>query len=248
MIKNICFGKRLWGDRKEHMSEHFTMKNLPESERPYEKYLLYGEESLSDAELLAIILKSGTKESNSLDIAREILRGNHNNLLNLYDLSYHDLVQFSGVGKVKAIQLKAVAELAKRIAKTNSGYQLKMNTPNSIADYYMEQLRHLKQEQLVCAFFDGKSNFLGDAVISKGAVNYAYVSPRDIFRYAFDYEAVMIVLLHNHPSGDPTPSEDDIQITNRIIKGAQILQLELVDHVIIGDNKYFSFKENELLK
>ena len=103
MIEIICFDKRLWGDRKGHMSEHFTMKNLPESERPYEKYLLYGEESLSDAELLAIILKSGTKESNSLDIAREILRGNHNNLLNLYDLSYHDLVQFSGVGKVKAM-------------------------------------------------------------------------------------------------------------------------------------------------
>ena len=247
MIKNICFDKRLWGDRKEPMSEHFTMKNLPESERPYEKYLLYGEESLSDAELLAIILKTGTKEANSLDIAREILTGNHNNLLNLYDLSYHDLLQFSGIGNVKAIQLKAIAELARRIAKTSSGYQLKMNNPNSVANYYMEQLRHLKQEQLVCAFFDAKSNFLGDAVISKGAVNYAYVSPREIFRYAFDYEAVMIILLHNHPSGDPSPSEDDIQITSRINKGAQILQLELVDHIIIGDNKYFSFKESELI-
>ena len=248
MIENLCFGERLWGDRKEPMSEHFTMKNLPESERPYEKYLLYGEECLSDAELLAIILKSGTKEANSLDIARALLKGNHNNLLNLYDLSYHDLVQFSGVGKVKAIQLKAVAELAKRIAKTDRGYQLSMNNPKSIADYYMEQLRHLKQEQLVCAFFDAKNNFLGDAVISKGAVNYAYVSPREIFRYAFDYDAVMIVLLHNHPSGDPTPSEDDIQITNRIERGAQLLQLDLADHIIIGDNKYFSFKENELLK
>ena len=122
------------------MSEHFTMKNLPESERPYEKYLLYGEESLSDAELLAIILKTGTKEANSLDIAREILTGNHNNLLNLYDLSYHDLLQFSGIGNVKAIQLKAIAELAKRIAKTSSGYQLKMNNPNCVANYYMEQL------------------------------------------------------------------------------------------------------------
>ena len=229
------------------MSEHFTMKNLPESERPYEKYLLYGEESLSDAELLAIILKSGTKDANSLDIAREILKGNHNNLLNLYDLSYRDLMQFSGIGQVKAIQLKAVAELSKRIAKTNSGYQLKMENPMSIASYYMEQLRHDKQELLMCAFFDAKNNFLGDVVISKGAVNYAYVSPRDIFRYAFDYEAVMIILLHNHPSGDPFPSEDDIRVTKRIEKGAQILQLELVDHIIIGDNKYYSFKENELI-
>ena len=221
------------------------MKNLPESERPYEKYMLYGEESLSDAELLAIILKSGTKDANSLDIARELLKGNHNNLLNLYDLSYRDLMHYSGIGQVKAIQLKAVAELSRRIARTNSGYRLKMNCPSSIADYYMEQLRHEKQEMLVCAFFDAKNNFLGDAVISKGAVNYAYVSPREIFRYAFDYEAVMIILLHNHPSGDPTPSEDDLRITHRIIKGAQILQLELVDHIIIGDNIYYSFKENE---
>ena len=230
------------------MSKHFTMKNLPESERPYEKYLLYGEERLSDAELLAIIIKSGTKNFNSLDIAREILRGNHNNLLNLFDLSFRDLTRISGVGKVKAIQLKAVAELAKRIAKTSSGYQLKMDNPKSIADYYMEQMRHLKQEQLVCAYFDSKCNFLGDAILSKGTVNSAYVSPREIFSSAFDYEAVMFILLHNHPSGDPIPSEDDIHVTNRLLKGAKILQLELVDHIIIGDNTYFSFKESDLIK
>ena len=229
------------------MSEHFTMKNLPESERPYEKYMLYGEESLSDAELLAIILKSGTKDSNSLDLARLILKGNHNNLLNLYDLSYRELMQFSGIGHVKAIQLKAVAELSRRIAKTNSGYRLKMDKPETIADYYMEQLRHSKQELLMCAFFDSKNNFLGDVVVSKGAVNYAYVSPRDVFRYAFEYEAVMFILLHNHPSGDATPSDDDLRITRRIEKGAQILQLDLVDHIIIGDNQYFSFKENQLI-
>lgn len=235
-------------NRKEVMPEHFTMKNLPESERPYEKYLAHGEESLSDAELLAIILKSGTKQSNSLDIAREILRGNHNNLLNLYDLSYRDLMQFSGIGQIKAIQLKAVAELSKRIAKTQSGYQLKMDKPCTIASYYMEQLRHAKEEQLICAFFDSKCNFLGDVMISKGSVNYAYVSPRDIFRYAFDYEAVLFVLLHNHPSGDPTPSEDDIRVTKRIEKGADILELQLVDHIIIGDKKYYSFKENQQIK
>lgn len=229
------------------MSEHFTMKNLPESERPYEKYLLYGEDSLSDAELLAIILKSGTKDANSLDIAREILKGNHNNLLNLYDLSYRDLLHFPGIGQVKAIQLKAVAELSKRIAKTKSGYHIRMDCPESIAAYYMEQLRHSKQELFMCAFFDARNNFLGDVIISKGAVNYAYVSPRDVFRYAFDYEAVMLILLHNHPSGDPTPSEDDLKVTRRIERGAQILQLDLADHIIIGDNKYYSFKENELI-
>ncbi len=226
------------------MSKHFTMKNLPESERPYEKFLAQGVESLSDAELLAIILKTGTTKESSLDIARNLLQGNHNNLLNLYDLSYHDLLTFSGIGQVKAIQLKAVAELSKRIAKTNSGYTLQMDTPSSIAAYYMEQLRHFKEEFLVCAFFDSKCNFLGDATISKGSVNYAYVSPRDIFLQALDYKAVFIVMLHNHPSGDPFPSEEDLQITYRIGKGAQLLELQLADHIIIGDNTYYSFKEH----
>ena len=229
------------------MTKHFTMKNLPESERPYEKYLKYGEEALSDAELLAIILKSGTPKENSLDIARRLLEGNHNNILNLYDLSYHDLLRIPGIGPVKAIQLKAVAELSKRITRTKSGYHLNMNTPQSIADYYMEQLRHRKEEVLICAFFDSKCHFLGDVMLSKGTVYSAYVSPREIFRLAFDYGAVMIVLLHNHPSGDPVPSEDDIHVTHRIAKGAQILELQLADHIIIGDNQYYSFKENKQL-
>ena len=226
------------------MSEHFTMKTLPESERPYEKLLSFGAESLSDAELLAIILKNGTKKETSVDIARRILQGNHNNLLNLYDLSIRELMHIPGIGQVKALQLKAIAELSKRIAKTKSGYQLKMDNPATIADYYMEQLRHKKEELLICAFFDSKCNFLGDTIVSKGSVNFAYVSPRDIFRHAFDFEAVMFVMLHNHPSGDPSPSSDDLQITYRIEKGACILELQLVDHIIIGDNAYYSFKEN----
>lgn len=227
------------------MSQHFTIKNLPESERPYEKFLKYGEENLSDAELLAIIIKSGTAKENSVDIARQILQGNHNNLLNLYDLSYRELMKYPGIGSIKAIQLKAVAELSRRIARTQSGYDLRLDRPHSIADYYMEELRHRKEEVLMCAFFDAKCHFLGDVVISKGSVNFAYVSPRDIFRYAFDYEAVQLVLIHNHPSGDPTPSNDDIQITHRIHKGAQILELKMIDHIIIGDNRYYSFHENE---
>lgn len=226
------------------MSKHFTMKTLPESERPYEKFLSYGEGRLSDAELLAIILKSGTSKETSLDIARKLLDGNHNNLLNLYDLSYEQLKEFSGIGQVKAIQLKAIAELSKRIAKSNRGYQLRMDTPESIASYYMEHMRHRKEEHVICAYFDTKCNFLGDIEISKGSANFAYVSPREIFLHALDKKAILFILLHNHPSGDPTPSNDDVQITKRIEKGAQILELQFIDHIIIGDNQYYSFKEN----
>lgn len=227
------------------MSEHITLKNLPESERPYEKFIKSGAESLSDAELLAIILKTGTRKETSLELARRILSRKHRNLLNLYDCSIQELMQISGIGRVKAIQLKAVAELSKRIASTQSGYQLEMNMPSSIAAYYMEQMRHQKKEILMCAFFDSKCKFLGDTVISVGSVNYAYVSPREIFSKAFEFGAVLLILLHNHPSGDPTPSEEDVRITNRITKGALLLELELVDHIIIGDNQYYSFKERQ---
>ena len=226
------------------MSDHITIKQLPESERPYEKFLSKGPENLSDAELLAIVLKTGSKKQTAIEVARNLLRGNHNNLLNLYDLSYRDFMRYPGIGQIKAMQLKAVAELSKRIASTRSGYHLKLDSPGKVAEYYMEQLRHSKEELLVCAFFDSKCAFLGDVIISKGSVNYAYVSPRDIFRHALDYDAVLFVLLHNHPSGDPKPSDEDISITHRIEKGARILELQLADHIIIGDNRYYSFKEN----
>jgi DNA repair protein RadC len=226
------------------MGSHINVKQLPESERPYEKFFKYGVESLSDAELLAIIIKSGTRESTSLEVARGLLSGRQGNLLNLYDFSYDELLKFSGVGKVKAIQLKTVAELSKRIARTNSGYHISMTEPATIADYYMEQMRHLKKEFLICAFFDAKCNFIGDAGISIGSTSYAYVSPKDILRTALERNASLIVLLHNHPSGDPAPSSDDIRVTDRIRKGAQLLDLKLCDHIIIGDNRYFSFAEH----
>ncbi len=229
------------------MSKHFTMKNLPKSERPYEKLIEKGPESLSDAELLAVILKTGTKEETSVELARRLLSGNHNNLLNLYDLSYRDLLQFPGIGSVKAVQLKAVAELSRRIAKTQNGYTLCLENPKSLAAYYMEELRHQKEEILKCAFFDAKCKFLGDVVISKGGVNYTFVPPREIFLHAFDFKAVQLVLIHNHPSGDPTPSQDDINITSRIQKGARILELILADHIIIGDKSYYSFCEEKQL-
>lgn len=226
------------------MQDHNIIKNLPESERPYEKYLAHGEQALSDAELLAIILKCGTQNLTSVDVARNLLNGRQGNLLNLYEMSYEELLQFEGIGKIKAIQLKAIAELSKRISKTNRGYQIKMDEPNSIAAYYMEQLRHEKQESLICAVFDSKCNFLGDSIISVGSVNFAYVSPRDVFMYALDKSAVLMILVHNHPSGDPNPSEDDVKITRRIKNGADLLGLELADHIIIGDNDFFSFQEN----
>ena len=151
--------------RKEPVLSHISMKNLPESERPYERFQILGAEALSDAELLAIILKTGTKDYTALDLARDLLSECQGNLLNLYEIGYEQLLERRGIGPVKATQLKAIAELSKRIARTGRGYHLSMNCPSSIADYYMEELRHRREEAFMAAFFDSKCKFLGDSVI-----------------------------------------------------------------------------------
>ena len=229
------------------MQTNKTIKELPASERPYEKFLSLGASGLSDADLLAIIIKTGTKDKSAVDIAQEILSGRHGNLLNLYEMSYDELIQVSGIGQIKAIQLKAVAELSMRIAKAKRARSIRMNTPVTIADYYMEQMRHLQQEVVICAYFDVKSRFLGDKFISKGSLSSSVVDISSVMRTALEKNASKIVLLHNHPSGDCTPSKDDIAVTDRLAEGSRIFSIELCDHIIIGDNEYYSFYENKII-
>lgn len=229
------------------MQTNKTIKELPASERPYEKFLSLGASGLSDADLLAIIIKTGTKDKSAVDIAQEILSGRHGNLLNLYEMSYDELIQVSGIGQIKAIQLKAVAELSMRISKTKRARSIRMNTPVTIADYYMEQMRHLQQEVVICAYFDVKSRFLGDKFISKGSLSSSVVDISSVMRTALEKNASKIVLLHNHPSGECTPSKDDIAVTDRLAEGSRIFSIELCDHIIIGDNEYYSFYENKII-
>ena len=229
------------------MQTNKTIKELPASERPYEKFLSLGASGLSDADLLAIIIKTGTKDKSVVDIAQEILSGRHGNLLNLYEMSYDELIQVSGIGQIKAIQLKAVAELSMRISKAKRARSIRMNTPVTIADYYMEQMRHLQQEVVICAYFDVKSRFLGDKFISKGSLSSSVVDISSVMRTALEKNASKIVLLHNHPSGDCTPSKDDIAVTDRLAEGSRIFSIELCDHIIIGDNEYYSFYENKII-
>ena len=229
------------------MQKNKTIKELPASERPYEKFLSLGASGLSDADLLAIIIKTGTKDKSAVDIAQEMLSGRHGNLLNLYEMSYDELIQVSGIGQIKAIQLKAVAELSMRISKAKRARSIRMNTPVTIADYYMEQMRHLQQEVVICAYFDVKSRFLGDTFISKGSLSSSVVDISSVMRTALEKNASKIVLLHNHPSGDCTPSKDDIAVTDRLAEGSRIFSIELCDHIIIGDNEYYSFYENKII-
>ncbi|MGN0352184.1 MAG: DNA repair protein RadC [Roseburia sp.] len=229
------------------MNQYLTMKELPESEQPYEKVLRNGAEVLSDAELLAVIIRAGTKNVRSIEVAQNILRGKNKNLLNLFDLSIEELKEIPGIGKVKAIQLKCIAELAARITKSKRYEHLCMTNAKSVAAYYMEQMRHQKQERLIIAMFDSKCQLIGDALISIGSVNSAFVPTREIFLKALEHRAVYFILLHNHPSGSANPSSEDIYATKQVVEAGELLGIEVADHIIIGDNQYYSFKEKGLL-
>ena len=227
------------------MTQHITAKELPLSERPYEKCLLAGPQALSDAELLAVILKSGSRHMNVVALAQSILRADGKNLLNLYHMSVEELMQFPGIGEVKAIQLKCVAELSRRIAKTERSSRVCLSDAGSVADYYMESLRHETKEQLLISMFDSKCHLIGDTVIATGSVRAVLASPREIFLRLLEKKAVSFILLHNHPSGDPSPSREDVLLTRRLKECGELMDVELSDHIIIGDNRYYSFRENK---
>ena len=229
------------------MDNHLTIKEVPDSEKPYEKFLKYGPGSLSDAELLAVIIKSGTNGLKSVDVAQNLLNRKNRNLMNLYDIPFEEMLKIRGIGKVKAIQLKCIAELSNRITTTKYSREVSMRNPESIARYYMEQLRHLRQEELILCMFDSKCNLISDAVISKGSVNSSLVPPREIFLFALRKEAVHIVLLHNHPSGLAIPSKEDDEVTRRVAECGRLLEIPLSDHIIIGDHNYYSYRESGLL-
>lgn len=235
----------------KHLEENmrFTMKQMPKSEQPYEKFLQFGPESLSDAELLAIIIRTGTKEEKSIDLAKKVLNilKSDDSLLAITRLSLKDLLQIKGIGRVKAVQIKCIAELSRRIAKTTAKSRLCMNNPRTIADYYMEDLRFANQEVTLLVMVDTKNQFLNDKVMSKGTVNASLISPREIFLESLSNQAVYIILIHNHPSGDPTPSKEDIVATKRIKEAGMLIGIMLLDHIIIGDKKYISMKEQGII-
>ena len=226
-----------------------TMKHLPPQMQPYEKCVSYGPEFLTDAELIACIIRSGTKEYTSVALAERLLnmRKGKDGLAGLCSLGFEELTDVSGIGTVKAVQILCVFELAKRMSRQQAKKALNFSEPESIADYYMEDFRHKEQENILLLLLDNKSNLLGEKVLFTGTVNASIVSPREIYLEALKFHAVGIILLHNHPSGDPTPSDADRRITRKIRDAGSLLDIPLLDHIIIGDKKYVSFHEQGYL-
>ena len=237
------------GSYKEGLHEERSHEEKTYEESPYEKCLSKGPESLTDAELLAVIIRTGTHGVSSVELADQILNLSKKDtgLTGICHLTRQELMKLPGIGEVKAIQVLCIGELSKRIATRQAKEKIAFHEPQTIAGYYMEQLRHKEQECMICMMLDTKNQLIGEELISKGTVNASLVSPRDLFLMAFQYHAVHLILVHNHPSGDPTPSQADIALTERIYQAGALLDIKLLDHIIIGDCTYRSFRELGLL-
>lgn len=234
--------------KNETNARSACLSGMPENERPYEKCRELGPEVLTDTELLAVILRTGTKGMDVLETARAVLelRPSMDGLLSLHHLTRPELMQIPGIGEVKAIQLTCIGEISKRMSRRSMLKGEEFTSPDIVAAYFMESMRHLEKEVLRVAFLNTKGRLLHDSVISVGTVNCSLISPREIFIEALEHRAVSIVMLHNHPSGDPTPSSEDIAVTQRVAKAGEMLGITLTDHIIIGDNCYISLKERRI--
>ena len=220
------------------------MKNLPVTERPYEKLEKYGEKNITNAELLAIIIKSGTREETSVQLAQKILLLNENqdknNLNFLREISIEELIEIKGIGKVKAIQIKATCELASRMNSIDNYKNITINKPSDVVDILFDEMRFEKQEILKVVILGNKNKLLKIKDIAKGCGNFVRASIKNVLNEAVKVQAMQIILVHNHPSGDVTPSQNDIEFTREVKKASTILGINLIDHIIIGGNNYIS--------
>lgn len=220
------------------------IKELPVSERPYEKLELYGEKALSDAELLAIIIKTGTKEETSVELAKRILKLNKNinsnNLNFLREKSIEEFMQIKGIGKVKALQLKAICEFAMRMNRPSDYRKIKIQKSSDIANILIYEMKHLKNEQLKLVILNNSNEILKIQDITQGNANMLMADAKNILPEVIKMQAPKIILVHNHPSGNLNPSASDVEFTNKIKEACKILGIQLLDHIIIAENGYTS--------
>lgn len=232
------------------MKNSTTTKELPVSERPYEKCEEFGPSVLSDAELLAVIIRTGSNGECSTDLARQVLmRIPGRNIAGLFQMSLEQFRDIRGIGKVKSIQLQCLTEITKRMMRSAVGITgMVCEEPATVAAAYMSNMRFRETEEVILLILNGHNVLSREIVISTGSFNSSIASPREIYYNALKYKAVRILLLHNHPSGNPTPSREDIILTRRLADTGNMIGIPLLDHIIIGDNCYQSMRENNYLE
>ena len=222
------------------------IKDIPETDRPRERLIKFGAESLSNSELLAILIRTGIKNESAVAVANRILR-NDRGLNFLAECNIQELSSIKGIGDAKAAQIKAAIEIAKRIRNFRSDQKYKITAPSDAAELVMEDMRYLKKEHLRVIFLNTKNYVIDVQDLSIGSLNASVVHPREIFKEAIRKSSSSIIICHNHPSGDPAESNEDVNITKRLYEVGKLVGIELLDHVIIGDGSYISLKEKGIL-
>ena len=224
-----------------------TIKSLPEDLRPTERCIRSGGPgTLSDAELLGVILRTGTEGRSAVDMASDVLRlgRDHCGLAGLMHLTFADLTGIRGIGPVKAAEILCICELSRRMAQHARKESMRFDDAASIASYFRSRLEHEEQEQVICLMLDTRNRMIGEMLLSKGTVSASLISPREVFLAALSFRAVSLILVHNHPSGDPSPSAQDIAATIQVHAAGELVGIRLLDHIIIGGNAYVSFLQD----
>ena len=221
------------------MNNNIMIKDIPNCERPRERAIKYGINNISNEELISIILKTGTKNNSVKYLSSKIL-SSINNISDLKNMTINSLTKINGIGKVKAIELLCALELGKRVYNDIVVDNIKLNNSNKIFEYFKHLFIDEKQENFYAIYLDSKSKLITYKLLFKGTINSSLVHPREVFKYAYLESAYSIIVIHNHPSGDPTPSGADILVTNKLKEAAEILKIELVDHIVIGNMQYKS--------
>ena len=227
--------------------KHVMLRELPETERPREKIFMGGAATLSNAELLAVLLCSGSVDASALELASNLLRGGPGRLRELAASDAAEFTAFRGIGPAKACKLVAAFELGKRLAATPAQPKLNIDTPSSIAALFMDEMRCYSKEYFRIIMLDSKMRYMGKTDVSIGDITSANASPREVFAAAVKKGANAIILMHNHPSGDPTPSKADLTVTAKLISAGELLEIPVLDHIVMGDGIYISMKERRII-
>ncbi len=233
-------------EQKRYQKNNFTLRDLPQEERPRERLKKVGVDNLSLPELLALIVEKGRRGENVLSIAQNLI-SHFGNLTKIKEASIEELEQVDGIGFATACKLKAAFKLGEKAQNISVNYGQKIQSAKSVFELLKNDLGNKKKEHFEILSLDARNKLISIDDISIGTINANLVHPREVFKTAIRRLSSSIILIHNHPSGDPEPSEADIKITKRLVEAGKLIDISVLDHIIVSQNKFFSFKDREMI-
>ena len=244
--KGTEMGKRIY-ERKMQWERAVTIKDMPGSERPREKLMKHGVKYLSNAELLALLIGTGAREKSALELAKSVLAMEEEGISYLANCMPEELCRIKGIGAAKACRLTAAIEIGKRVATAPRGTAVQLDSPGDIADLFMEEMRYERKEFFKVLLLNTKNEIIMIDNVAVGSLDLTVIHPREVFQSAMRKSASAVVLVHNHPSGSPAPSPQDLKTTAQLVEAGKILGIIVLDHLIIGDGVYISMREQMLM-